>query len=160
MRASGAGRPNTTTSIRVPRSWIQASRPKSEFRIFRHTPLATQPFSAAAASVLSYLFPSGATSFASMRDEAGISRLYGGIHYRSDIDAGKCCAVRRRSITLAGTLYPLRQGRTPRCSCNDRTFYGEATGTAAFLPSSIPNPITIVPRTSAADVKSGTVFPK
>ena len=24
-----------------------------------------------------------------MKDEAGISRLYGGIHYRSDIDAGK-----------------------------------------------------------------------
>jgi membrane-associated phospholipid phosphatase len=46
-------------------------------------------FSAAAATVLSYLFPAGATSFGEMRDEAGISRLYGGIHYRSDIEAGK-----------------------------------------------------------------------
>ena len=46
-------------------------------------------FSAAASTVLSYLFPSAAASFSAMRDEAGISRLYGGIHYRSDIDAGK-----------------------------------------------------------------------
>jgi hypothetical protein len=57
-------------------------------------------FSAAAASVLTYLFPSGATSFASMRDEAGISRLYGGIHYRSDIEAGKAHGVRIAGYTL------------------------------------------------------------
>ncbi len=46
-------------------------------------------FSAAAAAVLSYLFPSGVASFDAMKDEAAISRLYGGIHYRSDIEAGK-----------------------------------------------------------------------
>jgi membrane-associated phospholipid phosphatase len=46
-------------------------------------------FSAAASAVLSYLFTSGAQSFEAMKDEAGISRLYGGIHYRADIDAGK-----------------------------------------------------------------------
>ena len=46
-------------------------------------------FSASAAAVLSYLFPSGAGSFNAMRDEAAISRLYGGIHYRSDIEKGK-----------------------------------------------------------------------
>jgi hypothetical protein len=46
-------------------------------------------FSAAAAVVLSYLFPGGAGNFEAMRDEAGISRLYGGIHYRSDIETGK-----------------------------------------------------------------------
>ena len=57
-------------------------------------------FSAAAASVLSYLFPSGAASFASMRDEAGISRLYGGIHYRSDIEAGKVHGARIAGYTL------------------------------------------------------------
>jgi membrane-associated phospholipid phosphatase len=57
-------------------------------------------FSAAAASILSYLFPSGATSFAAMRDEAGISRLYGGIHYRSDIDAGKAHGNRIATYTL------------------------------------------------------------
>ena len=57
-------------------------------------------FSAAAAAVLSYLFPSGATSFAAMRDEAGISRLYGGIHYRSDIEAGKLHGDRIAGYTL------------------------------------------------------------
>lgn len=46
-------------------------------------------FSAAAAEVLSYLFPGGAASFDAQKEEAAISRLYGGIHYRSDIDVGK-----------------------------------------------------------------------
>ena len=46
-------------------------------------------FSAAASSVLSYLFPSGAAFFDAEKEEASISRLYGGIHYRSDIEAGK-----------------------------------------------------------------------
>ena len=46
-------------------------------------------FSAAAAMVLSYLFPQAAPDFDAMKDEASISRLYGGIHYRSDIERGK-----------------------------------------------------------------------
>jgi len=46
-------------------------------------------FSAAAAEVLSYLFPGGAADFDAQRDEAAISRLYGGIHSRSDIEVGK-----------------------------------------------------------------------
>ena len=45
-------------------------------------------FSAAAADVLSYLFPSGTAYFNSQRDEAAMSRLYGGIHYPSDIKYG------------------------------------------------------------------------
>jgi membrane-associated phospholipid phosphatase len=57
-------------------------------------------FSAAAAEVLSYLFPSGAPAFGAMRDEAGISRLYGGIHYRSDINAGKAHGERIAAHTL------------------------------------------------------------
>lgn len=57
-------------------------------------------FSAAAAVVLSYLFPSGGASFDAMRDEAGISRLYGAIHYRSDIDAGKAHGARIGSYTV------------------------------------------------------------
>jgi membrane-associated phospholipid phosphatase len=57
-------------------------------------------FSAAGAVILSYLFPSGATSFAAMRDEAGISRLYGGIHYRTDIEAGKLHGQRIAGYTL------------------------------------------------------------
>jgi membrane-associated phospholipid phosphatase len=46
-------------------------------------------FSAAAATVLTYLFPNGAAQFASDRDEAALSRLYAGIHFRSDIEVGK-----------------------------------------------------------------------
>jgi len=57
-------------------------------------------FSAAGAAILSYLFPTGATTFAAMRDEAGISRLYGGIHYRSDIEAGKLHGERIAGHTL------------------------------------------------------------
>jgi hypothetical protein len=58
-------------------------------------------FSAAAAVVLAYLFPSAAAAFEAMKDEVGISRLYGGIHYRSDIDAGKEHGRRIGGYTVA-----------------------------------------------------------
>ncbi len=45
-------------------------------------------FSAAAAAVLTYLFPNGAADFDAQKQEAALSRLYGGIHYRSDIEVG------------------------------------------------------------------------
>jgi membrane-associated phospholipid phosphatase len=45
-------------------------------------------FSAAAADVLGYLFPGGASFFEAQMQEAAMSRLYAGIHYRSDIMAG------------------------------------------------------------------------
>lgn len=51
-------------------------------------------FSAAAARVLGELFPAHATEFMAMADEAGISRMYGGIHYRSDIEGGKAHGLR------------------------------------------------------------------
>lgn len=57
-------------------------------------------FSAAAASVLSYLFPSGAAYFDEQKEEAAISRLYGGIHYRSDIEVGKEHGKRIGSYTI------------------------------------------------------------
>jgi PAP2 superfamily protein len=57
-------------------------------------------FSAAATVVLSYLFPSAAEDFATMRDEAAISRLYGGIHYRSDIEGGKGHGARIGAYTV------------------------------------------------------------
>jgi hypothetical protein len=46
-------------------------------------------FSGSAAEVLSYLFPSERIEFQRLKDEASISRLYGGIHYRSDLEVGK-----------------------------------------------------------------------
>jgi len=57
-------------------------------------------FSAAAAVVLSYLFPDGAARFEADRDEAGISRLYGAIHYRSDIEVGKDLGKRVAGYTI------------------------------------------------------------
>jgi hypothetical protein len=45
-------------------------------------------FSGAGAEVLSYLFPSGSANFDAQAFEASISRLYGGIHYRSDLEVG------------------------------------------------------------------------
>ncbi len=45
-------------------------------------------FSGAASGVLSYLIPTEAAYFNNLAKEASISRLYGGIHYRSDCDAG------------------------------------------------------------------------
>jgi hypothetical protein len=46
-------------------------------------------YSGAAAEVLSYLFPGGRVDFEAQRDEASISRLYGGIHFRADLEVGK-----------------------------------------------------------------------
>jgi hypothetical protein len=57
-------------------------------------------FSAAAAEVLSYLVPNEAGYFRSQMDEAAISRLYGGIHYRSDIEVGKDHGTRVGGYTV------------------------------------------------------------
>lgn len=57
-------------------------------------------FSGAAAEVLSYLFPSAASSFSSQRDEAAISRLYGGIHYPTDNEVGKTHGIRIGDYTV------------------------------------------------------------
>ncbi|MBA4054701.1 MAG: PA-phosphatase [Marivirga sp.] len=45
-------------------------------------------FSASAAGMLSYLFPNHEGDFKEMADEASMSRLYGGIHYRKDCQGG------------------------------------------------------------------------
>ena len=45
-------------------------------------------YSAAAAQVLSHVFPNDAPTFAERAREAAMSRLYGGIHYRFDNDDG------------------------------------------------------------------------
>lgn len=60
-------------------------------------------FSAAASTVLSYLFPNGASEFNKYLEEASISRLYGGIHYRSDIEKGKThgTAIGGYTVTFA-----------------------------------------------------------
>lgn len=45
-------------------------------------------FSAAAATVLSYIFPEDAGTFNDWAVEAAVSRVYGGIHYRFDAEVG------------------------------------------------------------------------
>lgn len=45
-------------------------------------------FSAAAAEVLAYIFPNEANQCRQWAEEAAMSRLYGGIHYRFDAEAG------------------------------------------------------------------------
>lgn len=56
---------------------------------FPSFPSGHSTYSAAAATVLGTFFPQGAADFDAMADEAGISRLYAGIHHRTDIVQGK-----------------------------------------------------------------------
>jgi membrane-associated phospholipid phosphatase len=58
-------------------------------------------FSGAAAEVLSYLFPRGATEFEAQKSEASISRLYGGIHYRTDLEVGMAHGQRIGGYTVS-----------------------------------------------------------
>ena len=52
-------------------------------------PSAHSSFSSAGAEVLSAFFPEERATLDAMVTEAGLSRMYGGIHYRFDIDAGR-----------------------------------------------------------------------
>lgn len=45
-------------------------------------------FSGAAATVLGYIIPENAQKYLDMAQEASLSRMYGGIHYRSDCEVG------------------------------------------------------------------------
>ncbi|WP_353267400.1 phosphatase PAP2 family protein [Gemmatimonas sp.] len=60
-------------------------------------------FSAAAATVLSSIFPAHGAKFTQWADEAGISRLYGGIHFPSDISGGKAhgIAIGQRVVSVS-----------------------------------------------------------
>jgi membrane-associated phospholipid phosphatase len=62
--------------------------------------------SAAAATVLSHLFPDRAAELQSWVTDAGLSRMYAGIHYRFDITAGRGLgeAVARWAIAHADRL--------------------------------------------------------
>jgi len=62
-------------------------------------------FSAAASDVLSYIFPAGAAYFDAQKEEAAISRLYGGIHYRTDIEVGKVHGQRVGDYTVRFAMH-------------------------------------------------------
>jgi len=51
-------------------------------------PAAHGCYSGSISAVLAYLFPHDAIDFNALRNEAGESRLWAVIHFRSDIDAG------------------------------------------------------------------------
>ncbi|MFM8832372.1 MAG: phosphatase PAP2 family protein [Cytophagales bacterium] len=61
-------------------------------------------FSAAAAAVLSYLFPANTQEFNDLAKEASLSRLYGAIHYRADIEMGFAHGTKIGSYTVAFAL--------------------------------------------------------
>jgi hypothetical protein len=58
-------------------------------------------FSGAAAEVLSYLFPADAATLEAQKEEASISRLYGGIHDRTDLEVGKAHGKRIGGYTVS-----------------------------------------------------------
>jgi membrane-associated phospholipid phosphatase len=76
--------------------------------------------SGAASTVLAAFFPQRARELKAMADEAAVSRLYGGIHFRSDNDAG--LELGHRVGTVAVQAY--RSQGQPHAS-------GEALGTRA-----------------------------
>lgn len=55
---------------------------------------ANHALSAARASVLGYLFPREAEFYRSVGEETGLSRIWAGIHYRSDVEVGWAMARR------------------------------------------------------------------
>ena len=62
----------------------------------------------AAAGVLAYLFPRDAERVLAMATESGLSRIYGGIHYRFDIEAGRTLG---RSVAAVAVRADLQGGR-------------------------------------------------
>jgi membrane-associated phospholipid phosphatase len=58
-------------------------------------------FSAAAAEVLGYLIPTKQNAFNDMAAEAAISRVYGGIHYRFDSEAGLIMGQKVGALVVA-----------------------------------------------------------
>jgi len=72
-------------------------------------------FSSASSEVLAYFFPRDARQLRYMAEEAGLSRLYAGIHYRSDITVGAdvgrrmaALAIKRDQANNSVTLLPSR----------------------------------------------------
>jgi membrane-associated phospholipid phosphatase len=50
---------------------------------------------------LSTFFPEKSAQLSAMVAQAGLSRMYGGIHYRFDIDAGQTLGVNVARFTIA-----------------------------------------------------------
>ena len=92
------------------------------------TPLFTTPnhpsyppahgsFSGSVSAVLAYLFPHDAVDLNALGTEAGESRLWAGIHFRSDIDTGLLSAGRLPSSQSSGPRMMARDDRRPKRIC-------------------------------------------
>jgi membrane-associated phospholipid phosphatase len=62
-----------------------------------------RPFSGAAAEVLGFFFPAHRDTLRARAEEAAMSRVYGGIHYRFDSEAGLAAgrAIARLAVQRA-----------------------------------------------------------
>jgi membrane-associated phospholipid phosphatase len=67
-------------------------------------PSAHACITAAIMTVLIDAFPSERDSLQGIIQQSGLSRIYGGIHYRFDIDAGRVIGSRAAALALAGAL--------------------------------------------------------
>ena len=67
--------------------------------------------SAAAATVLGHFFPAQAGDLAEQMLQAGLSRMYAGIHYRFDVDAGQALG---RSVAEHAIRVDAREGLLSR----------------------------------------------
>jgi membrane-associated phospholipid phosphatase len=54
--------------------------------------------------VLTEAFPSEREELGALVEEAGMSRIYAGIHYRFDVEAGQGVGRRAAAKALAGSL--------------------------------------------------------
>jgi membrane-associated phospholipid phosphatase len=90
-------RPVTAIRASLDRNWS----PYIYTPAFPSYPSGHSTTSAAAASVLARFFPAQAGALAGMAREAGESRIYGGIHFPSDNEAGLALGRRVAAATLA-----------------------------------------------------------
>jgi membrane-associated phospholipid phosphatase len=67
-------------------------------------PSAHSCISSALRAVLADAFPSERGRLNAMVEEAGLSRIYAGIHYRFDVEAGQGIGQRAAAKAIAGSL--------------------------------------------------------
>ncbi len=90
-------RPVTVIRSQIDPAWLpQITTPPFPSYVSGHSST-----SGAAATVLSAFLPQRADAFAAIADEAAVSRLYGGIHFRSDNDAGLTLGRRVGAVAVA-----------------------------------------------------------
>ena len=61
-------------------------------------------FSGAAAAILGHIIPGNKSAYEAMATEASLSRMYGGIHYRSDCEEGLKCGKKIGDFAIARAI--------------------------------------------------------